>query len=294
MATKLANRFEIAFSPHPEEVLQNKSIDLVDICTPTPTHFSYAKQALLTGKHVFCEKPLTPDVDEAIQLLELARQHHLHGMVAFVFKYHPVFTQAKSAIEAGAIGPLRAVFMRLGGKGSHRAWKHQTETGGGVVNEMMSHMLDLLLWFIGDVEKIDVVHLDNLIKNRHIDGREVHSHAEDFGLVAGTGVNGTKFVVQSDLTSPIYQNYIEIVGTDGYINLSILDSRESYLFLNQEYPPYPKGKIKLAAEPVDLFQLMFADFIKQIRENGSLQKNSFADAAQLARLLHEIKLKGRI
>jgi predicted dehydrogenase len=157
----------------------------------------------------------------------------------------------------------------------------------------MSHMLDLMLWFIGDVESLDVVHLDNLIKSRHIDGQEVQAHAEDFGLVAGTGVEGTKFVVQSDMTSPIYQNYIEIVGTDGYVNLSIIDSRESYIFLNHDRPPYARGKNPLQAKQTDLFELMFADLIQQIQGNGSLPKNNFADAAKLARLLHEIEIKGR-
>ena len=52
LAAKLAQQFDIVSYPHPEEIFKDGSIDSVDICTPTPTHFDYARQALLAGKHV--------------------------------------------------------------------------------------------------------------------------------------------------------------------------------------------------------------------------------------------------
>jgi predicted dehydrogenase len=198
----------------------------------------------------------------------------------------------KSALETGAVGPLRAVFMRLGGKGSHRAWKHQSENGGGTVNEMMSHLLDLLLWFLGDVGAIEEVNLDNLIKCRHIDGCNVASQAEDFALVIGKSAAGVKFIVTSDLISQAYHNDIKIIGEEGYLNFSILDSQESYLFLNRDNAPYHKGKNLLANEKVDLFGLMFADFFQKIQEQRALEKNTFAEAVKLAQLINNIKIKG--
>lgn len=293
-ALELASQFNILSYPDPEKLLQDSAIDIIDICTPTPSHFDYARKALLSKKHVFCEKPLTPDIDEAAQLLDLCRQQKRVGMVAYVYKYHPLFNQVKEAIDAGVMGPLRAIFMRLGGKGSHRTWKHQTETGGGVVNEMLSHMLDLLLWFVGDVGSVETVNLDNLIRSRHIDGSEVQSVAEDFALVVGKSVSGTKFVVESDLISPAYQNDMQILGTEGYVKFSILTSQESYIFLNQDHPPYTKGKNPLHSGPADLFELMFQDFLKQVQKQNGLQKNSFADALKLAQLLQEIKRRGKI
>jgi predicted dehydrogenase len=291
-ASALARQFDILFSSHPEKLLQDNGIDVIDICTPTPSHFDYARQALLSRKHVFCEKPLTPDINEAAQLVDLCQQQNRVGMVAFVYKYHPLFNQVKEAIDAGVLGPLRAIFMRLGGKGSHRTWKHQTESGGGAVNEMLSHMLDLLLWFSGDVESVEAVNLDNLIQTRQIEGAAVPSFAEDFALVVGRSVGGAKFVVESDLVSPAYANDIEILGTEGYIRFSILDSQESYIFLNHDHPPYTQGKNPLPSKPIDLFELMFQDFLKQMQEPNGLHKNSFAEAVKLARLLQEIKRKG--
>lgn len=290
-AKQLASQHNIFFYDHPDNLMQDYSIDVIDICTPTPTHFRYAQKALQSGKHVFCEKPLTTSSHEAEQLLDLTRRRQRLGMVAFVYKYHPLFVQVKSALEAGLIGPLRAIFMRLGGKGSHRAWKHQTETGGGAVNEMMSHMLDVLLWFIGDVEQVETVNLDNLIKQRHIDGAEVSSYAEDFALVIGKSVTGTKFVVESDLISQSYTNHIEIIGEDGYINFSILDSQESYIFLNRAKPLFAKGKNPLKNKNTDLFELMFADFFQSIRGQRNLKKNTFAEALKLAQLIEKIKKK---
>ncbi|HOI94711.1 MAG TPA: Gfo/Idh/MocA family oxidoreductase [Syntrophobacter fumaroxidans] len=292
MAEKLARQFAISHHKTVDELWDDQSITAIDICTPTPSHFTYAHKALSSGKHVFCEKPLTMHPDEAEQLWQLAVRQKRVGMVAFVFKYQPRFALAKEALEAGAIGSLRALYMRLGGKGSHRAWKHESENGGGAVSEMMSHMLDLLLWFMGDVAKMEVVNLDNLVKQRYIDGRNVSSHAEDFALVAGRGVNGTKFVVQSDFISQSYTNQIEIIGENGYVNLSILDSQESYIFLNLETSDLARGKTPLQSEPTDLFELMFKDFFNLIRHGEVPQKNSFRDALKLAQLFSEIKLNG--
>jgi len=294
MANRLADQYGLITYNDLEEIIKDASIDVIDICTPTPTHFTYATKALQSGKHVFCEKPLTTCVNEAEKLLELTFGEQRLGMVAFVFKYHPLFIRVKEALEAGLIGPLRSIFLRLGGKGSHRAWKHQTENGGGVVNEMMVHMLDLLLWYVGDMDYLEVVNLDNIVKSRSIDGSEVTSNAEDFALVIGRSKNGVKFVVYCDMISQSYTNHIEIVGDDGYINLSILESEESFLYLNNERPPYKKGKNVLEMGKVDLFELMFAEFFKNIREKGSLEKNTFAESLRLAIFINEIKKQGAV
>src|SRR5947208_2371409 len=53
------------------DVLRDRAIDAVHICTPNAQHFSMAKETLLAGKHVLCEKPLTTTVEEAEELVEL-------------------------------------------------------------------------------------------------------------------------------------------------------------------------------------------------------------------------------
>ena len=272
-----------------DDVFKDASVESIDICTPTPFHFHYAKRALRAGKHVFCERPLTTNVEEALFLHVLADRLNRVGMVAYGFKYHPSFVRAKEAIDTGLIGDLRAVYMRLGDKGSHRAWKHQSDNGGGAINEMMSHMLDLLLWLVGDITEVECVNLDTLISRRRIEGQGIYTDAEDFALVVGKGAAGTKFVVQSDLVSQSYKNRVEIIGTEGCIDLSIADSKDSFIFLNQAKFPFSQGRNSLACEPTDLLQAMYEDFLRCIRDKEKPRKNSFSDAPRLARLFQKIK-----
>jgi predicted dehydrogenase len=288
-AYNLAREHDVLASNDIEGLSHDKRIDIIDICTPTPTHFHYARQALLAGKHVLCEKPLTTEITEAEELVRLNREMGRVSMAAFVYKYHPRFVRIKEALDLGAIGTVRAIYMRLGGKGSHRAWKHQSDTGGGVVNEMMVHMLDLLLWYLGDLHILEAVNLDNLIKERQIDGQEVQSCAEDFAIVVGKSKSGTKVILQSDMISPNYTNNIEIIGSDGYIMASMLDTQPSYIHCNRERPPFVKGMNILANEKVDLFELIFRDFFKNIQGQQSSRKNTFEESLKLAYLINTIK-----
>ena len=72
-------------------------MDAVDIVTPTPFHFRLASEALLAGKHVFIEKPVTHTVDEADELLKLAADTGLKVQVGHVERFNPAFTGLKGS-----------------------------------------------------------------------------------------------------------------------------------------------------------------------------------------------------
>ena len=100
-----------------DAVLTDPAIAGISIATPAPTHFRIAKSAIEAGKHVFVEKPLALDVDEARQLIELARQAGIQLMVGHLLQYHPVFRKMRKMVGDGEIGPLRYVYsnrMSLG------------------------------------------------------------------------------------------------------------------------------------------------------------------------------------
>lgn len=71
-------------------------VDVIDIVTPTLSHFEMAKQAIEAGKHVFLEKPITHNVEEAETLIALAKKHQVKGQVGHVERFNPAF---KSVVE---------------------------------------------------------------------------------------------------------------------------------------------------------------------------------------------------
>jgi len=91
------------------DVLRESTIDAVHIGTPNAQHFSMAKDALLAGKHVLCEKPLTTTVDEARELVSLAAQKGLRNCTCHNLRYYPMVQQMRGLREAGDLGEILVV-----------------------------------------------------------------------------------------------------------------------------------------------------------------------------------------
>jgi predicted dehydrogenase len=86
--------------------LMNGSVDAVVIATPVHTHYSLAKQALLAGKHVLVEKPITARSDQAEELVQLAADKGLVLMVGHTFQYNPAVEAVREIIQSGQLGKI--------------------------------------------------------------------------------------------------------------------------------------------------------------------------------------------
>src|SRR5690606_22110493 len=76
-----------------------QEVDIVDIVTPTLSHYDCAKQAIQAGKHVFLEKPIANSVEEAEEIIQLAKQYNVKGQVGHVERFNPAFLAAKDKIQ---------------------------------------------------------------------------------------------------------------------------------------------------------------------------------------------------
>jgi predicted dehydrogenase len=88
------------------DVINNPEVDAVAIATPVQTHHALAKQALLAGKHVLITKPITDDVNQARELVELADKMKLVLQVDHTFVYHPAVEKLKDIVTRGELGEL--------------------------------------------------------------------------------------------------------------------------------------------------------------------------------------------
>jgi UDP-2-acetamido-3-amino-2,3-dideoxy-glucuronate N-acetyltransferase len=93
-----------------DEVVDDPSIDGIVIATPADTHYGIASKALLAGKDVFCEKPLTLHCGEAQELTELAARLQRILMVGHLLEYHPAITRLQELIEQGELGRLEYIY----------------------------------------------------------------------------------------------------------------------------------------------------------------------------------------
>ncbi len=115
-------------------------VDVVDIVTPTDSHFTLASQALAAGKDVFIEKPMTISSEEARQLAELVQRQARVLQVGYYYRYHPASHWVKTHLAEGRLGRLRYISGRF--MGFKRA-----RTDVGVTHTDGIHFLDLFNWF---------------------------------------------------------------------------------------------------------------------------------------------------
>ncbi len=109
-ARRLASAYSISkVTADYHEILRDPSIDAVHICTPNAQHFPMAKDGLLAGKHVLCEKPLTTTSAEAEELVSLAAKQGLRHCVCHNLRYYPQVQQMRRLRESGALGDILIV-----------------------------------------------------------------------------------------------------------------------------------------------------------------------------------------
>ncbi len=98
--------FEKAYGSY-EELLNDPAVEAVYIPLPNTLHYEWAKKALQHGKHVLCEKPLTPTVREAEDLFRTAEENHVLLMEAFAYLHSPLIAAIKNEIDSGTVGEIR-------------------------------------------------------------------------------------------------------------------------------------------------------------------------------------------
>jgi len=134
------------------DVLTDASIDLVSISSPNNTHFDYARQSLLAGKHVLVEKPFTVTVAEAETLVSLAAAQKRHLFVFQNRRFDSDFLTVKKVIESGSLGDLlryEARFDRFKPLLNVKKWKETSAAGNGILYDLGAHLIDQSIGLFG-------------------------------------------------------------------------------------------------------------------------------------------------
>jgi UDP-2-acetamido-3-amino-2,3-dideoxy-glucuronate N-acetyltransferase len=124
-------------------VLSQEDIQGLVIPTPAETHFTLAREALLAGKHIFVEKPLSLTEKDARELAELAQQNRLVLMVGHLLQYHPVFTRLKELDASGQLGRINYIY-------SHRLNLGKIRREENILWSFAPHDISMILSLAGE------------------------------------------------------------------------------------------------------------------------------------------------
>lgn len=295
LAQELATKNGTSWVKHSDEIFADDRIEAVVICTPTQSHVTIIKKAIETGKDIFCEKPLSDSIEEAFELRELVDRSNQILMVGYIYRYVPIFEEGFRLFREHQINgnslvmgqPLSA-FFRLGGRGGHQVWKHRKATGGGAINEMLVHMVDLANWYFGPIQKVEVISRDLRYPERVIQGEKITVDAEDYILVRCFGTNGVEVLCQGDLITPAFSQYVEIQSENGTFMGSIQSDMPSYVFLKEDSGGFSSGKTELHYGRRNVVDIQMMTFIQAVLKKELPNRNTIEDSLELMCIMDEI------
>lgn len=215
-------------------LLERKAIDAVYIsATPENLHFPMAKEFLQAGKHVFLEKPIAVTLEEADELIKLAKQKELKFTIGYSQRFNAKYAYVRKCVRDGTIGrPVSALISRhvtrsLGSKISGRSKLSPAAMES-------THDLDFLLWCLEPARPARVYSQVNYGALQDQIGSASEARIPDTQWITVTLDSGMSFVVGGGWSLPPgYPNFsttwIEMVGTEGAI---LLDDSHKDLVLN--------------------------------------------------------------
>ena len=199
------------------DLLANKEIDAVSICTPPELHKTITIEALEHGKHVLCEKPLATSVDDCYAVMEALNGTKKFVMPAFNYRFTPSVRLANEIISRGKLGDLEEIKVLF--KSDQRTWKSVTpfrfKEKTGVISDLGPHSIDMLRFLCGEIEKVQKV---NTIAERY----GVYDNADlTFTMENGASAN----IELSWFGDSIIPSFPwEIIGKKASLKLDILRS----------------------------------------------------------------------
>lgn len=189
-------------------------VDIISILTPSGIHAQNVKELVGYGKPLIIEKPLALRLEEADEILRLCDEHRVKIFVVHQNRYNRPVIKAREALENGRFGKLVMGTVRLRWKRDQAyydeaKWRGTWTYDGGVFTNQASHHIDMLTWFMGNVESVKAIGVTRLSK----------IECEDTGAAILRFTNGALGIIEATTaTRPKdLEGSISILGEKGSV-----------------------------------------------------------------------------
>lgn len=141
-------------------LIDDPTIDIIDVCTPPGTHAEIAKAAAAAGKAVLCEKPLAVSYADAASAADAAEAGGVLNAVGFNYRRLPALALMHAMIQDGVVGEVllwRATWLsdEFADPSIPFDWRFEREMGGTTIADLGCHLFDMALWMVGAVEGVN-------------------------------------------------------------------------------------------------------------------------------------------
>jgi len=215
-AKEISEINSIEYTTKIEDILNDDKITAVAIVTPSSTHYELAKLSLESGKDVFVEKPITLKSDNAMKLIDLAKQKRKILMVGHLFRYHPAVEEIKNRIEIGEFGKIQMIM-------TFRFALGVPKKDMGVILALAVHDLDITCYLLNKKEPESIL-VDN--------GKFNQSEVIETTNISLNFDNNTKGYIMDSWNIPVYGKKREllIIGSEKSALVNYLTPSEYKIF----------------------------------------------------------------
>jgi len=287
-AKRVASKFHIrqVFSST-EELFKNAEIDAVSICTPPDSHAEIALKAFANGVHVFCEKPLANDLNAGSKMVKASKESDRILMVGFHRRFTPCYQNAKQCISRGDLGHVYCIEDQFIEPNPLFGWTKSdwflSPTVGGVLNDLGSHVFDMLNYLYEDypvaISACNTTFLNSPVEEFSMFLVEYPNGRSGIGKISwlsstvteGIFVYGT---AQNLFASP---NFLVKINANDIPEMSLWRAASESL-LSMKFPKLSFLRVQKG----DPYQRELDYFIERVRKNGGFSKDALNALSVLA------------
>lgn len=319
-ADKAAETFDIqAVESDVQALVSRDDIDVVDVCTPSDTHFELSMAALNAGKHVLCEKPVAFDFRQTLEAAALARDSELKTKLGFTFRYSPAMLYMKELVDQGFCGepyiynayeqnsqwidpqtPLRQVVMT----------GDQSEIQVSSIEGYGAPVIDIARWMVGSDLKTVVGTLRNFVPERVVRaaGQMTRVNLDDGDIFIGEFANGAIGSVQSSYVT--VGNYpgieVRLYGSKGAIITRLVEefgiaetikaaTPDEVEFKELTVPDrfYPEGGSSRESWRTLFYANLIKDFLDELTTDTEKNQGNFDDGAWVQEIINAVEISFR-
>jgi predicted dehydrogenase len=319
-AREAAREFDIpTATADAREVLRREDVDLIDVCTPSHTHFELAWSALEAGKHVLCEKPVAYDYRDTKRARDLARRKGLKTKVGLTFRYSPAMRYMRELVAGGFIGtpfifngyeqnsqwldPLNPL-RQVDAEADQSVLQVSSLEGYG------APIIDLAHLFVGaDLSQV-VGTMRNFIPERMVraTNRMMRMNIDDGDIFLGEFANGALCSIQTSFVTIGNYPGIEarVYGSAGALICRLVEEEgiaetlraatpDQVEFRELEIPSrcYPPGGTRTESWRTLFYANLVSSFITEILDGGSGNEGDFGDGAWVQEVINAVELSFR-